>query len=55
MYAPVVAWSVRRWLAARKERKLAKYADEYGHLDPSELQRLREQQSPIRGRGTPRR
>jgi hypothetical protein len=50
-----VAWSFHKWRAARKERKLAKYTDELGHMDRSELQRLREQQSPLRGRGSPRR
>ncbi|HEX6700635.1 MAG TPA: hypothetical protein VF101_07890 [Gaiellaceae bacterium] len=50
-----MAWSFRKWRAARKERKLAKYADDLGHMDRNELQRLRDQQSPLRGRGSPRR
>ncbi len=41
----------RTWLAARKQRRAARYAGEYGHMDPVELQRLREQQSPLRGMG----
>jgi len=35
---------VRRWRAARKERKLGR------HVDPVEQQRLRDQQSPFRAR-----
>ncbi len=36
------------WLAARKQRKAARYADQIQHMDRAELQRLREQQSPTR-------
>jgi hypothetical protein len=41
---------LRRWRAARKERKLLEYAEEYGHVNPTALQRLRDQQSPVRGK-----
>jgi hypothetical protein len=40
---------IRSWLARRKERKAAKYAEEAGWMDRGKLQRLREQQSPLRG------
>jgi hypothetical protein len=42
--------ALRRWRGARKARKVRKYADEQGHLDPAELQRLRDQQSPFKAR-----
>jgi hypothetical protein len=44
-----------RWRAERKQRKLAKYAEELGHIDRDTLQHLREQQSPLRSRGSIRR
>jgi hypothetical protein len=40
---------VRRWLADRKQRRIAKYADAHGFMDRKELERLRRQQSPMRG------
>jgi hypothetical protein len=40
----------RRWRAVRRERKLLEYAEEYGHVAPAELQRLRDQQSPVRAK-----
>jgi len=42
--------SFRRWRAAKQERKAREYAEEYGHVDPAELQHLRDQQSPLRSR-----
>ncbi len=42
--------AIRRWGTARQERKLKKYADELGHMEPGELQHLRDQQSPVRGK-----
>jgi hypothetical protein len=42
--------ALRKWLADRRERKLGKYAEEYGFMDRAELDRLRQQQSPLRGR-----
>jgi hypothetical protein len=47
--------SLRGWLAARKQRKMAKYADEHGWIDPAKLKQLREQQSPLRGMNRQRR
>lgn len=42
----------RRWRDDRKHKKQAKYAEEYGFMDPAELDRLRQQQSPLRSRGS---
>jgi len=42
--------AIRDWWQRRKEKKAARYADEYGWMDPQELERLRRQQSPLRGR-----
>jgi hypothetical protein len=41
----------RNWLAGRKQRKAAKYSEQYGFMDADQLERLREQQSPLRGMG----
>jgi hypothetical protein len=40
----------RRWRAAKKAQKLCQYAERYGHAEPEELQRLRDQQSPLRAK-----
>jgi hypothetical protein len=40
---------LRRKRAARRERKLREYAEKHG-LDPAELERLRDQQSPFRAK-----
>ena len=42
--------SFRKWRAAMNERKLREFAAEYGHLDPAELQELRDQQSPLKAK-----
>jgi hypothetical protein len=42
--------ALRRWRAARNERKQRAYAEKVGHMDPSELERLRDQQSPVRAK-----
>jgi hypothetical protein len=47
--------TLRNWLKTRREKKQTKYAEEYGWMDADELERLREQQSPLRGRGSVRR
>src|SRR2546425_1012354 len=49
-YARAVLRSIRKRRAARKERKLREYAAEYGHMDPAELQELRDQQSPLKAK-----
>jgi hypothetical protein len=40
---------LRDWRAERKRRRLEKYADQLGFMDRDELDRLRKQQSPVRG------
>ena len=34
----------------KKERRACEYAEEHGHVDPAELQHLRDQQSPVKGK-----
>lgn len=41
---------LRRRRAARKERKRREYAERLGQIDPSELQELRDQQSPVKAK-----
>jgi len=44
----------RRWLRARRDKKLEQVAREYGHMSAKErfdLDRLREEHSPFRGGG----
>jgi hypothetical protein len=41
--------SLRNWFAERKKRRYEKYADKRGWVDPAQLERLRQQQSPMRG------
>ena len=50
LYAEDVLRALRRWRSARKERRLRAYAEQAGHVDPLELERLRDQQSPFRAR-----
>jgi hypothetical protein len=42
--------TVRKWRAARKERKRRAYAEALGATDPAEVQRLRGQQSPMKAK-----
>ena len=42
--------ALRRRRAAKKQRKLREYAEKHGHLDPAELENLRDQQSPFRAK-----
>jgi hypothetical protein len=41
---------LRRWRAARKEGRRQAYAESLGRLDRAELERLRDQQSPVRAK-----
>ena len=40
----------RKRRAAKKERNARELAEEYGHVDPAELQHLRDQLSPVKGK-----
>jgi len=47
-----VIGTLRRWLSARRERKLKQVEHDYGSMsakERSDLARLREQHSPFRG------
>ena len=49
-----VIGTLRRWLRARRERKLGQVADDRGHMSAKErfdLDRLREDHSPFRSGG----
>jgi hypothetical protein len=49
-YARAMLRALRRRQAAKRERKLREYAEEAGHMEPAELQRLRDLQSPVRAK-----
>jgi hypothetical protein len=40
---------LREWRAERKRKRYEKYAEKLGFMDRNELDRLRKQQSPLRG------
>jgi len=42
---------LRAWWARRKKARYDKYVKDRGFLDEKTIDRLREQQSPLRGRG----
>ena len=47
--------NLRKKVEARREKKRAKYAEEYGFMEREKLDHLRQQQSPLRGRSGIRR
>ena len=42
--------ALRNRRAAKRARKRLEEVEKHGHLDPAELQRLRDQQSPFRAK-----
>lgn len=42
--------SVRKWREERRERKLREEAERLGQIDPEELQRIRDLQSPLKAK-----
>jgi len=43
---------LKEWRQKRAEKRAAEYAEQVAHMDRAELEQLRQQQSPIRSRGT---